>query len=415
MRSKNHQQKRYNTLRWIVLVITFLIMTTTRNFAQTERGQTERGGSSPRPTMPAPVPLTWQDDYFPEFRIRIKEADLEPLLNKPEIKGSETKYPMTLTYQGKVYEGTIRQRVPSSSSAANKKQFRLDFPKRIAFPDGYIADRFETDHGNGFTLNEWLAWKMLNVAAQKRPNLKILRKKANVVAIYLNDKLYHVQTLVEDVNKDLLEPQLGTRKLNTYKYGCLGRTGLSPIDNYCATFSPLQLQGMMDIPSFMYATAAVQTVGGYDNYPRFPNNFYLVEETETGRIWFMPDDMDTTICPYDTVYSDPFQIAYSVGDSQRHFTEMLKDRACIEMYYSYVQELCSLWEPEPLNAAIAKKYAQVRSTLFASGGLPYDEAYYDYLYNESLPLWIDMRYQYLTKMMQDTSVGEMAKKVASQP
>lgn len=411
---RNNQQQRYFALQWFVIVIHFMIMTTTRDFAQTGRGQTERDGNTPRPTTPANLPLTWQDGYFPELRIRIKETDLEALLTKPEIKGSETKYPMTLSYQGKDYEGTIRQRVPSSSSAANKKQFRLDFAKKLTFPDGYVADRFETDHGNGFTLNEWLAWKMLNEAAQKRPTLKILRKKANVVAIYLNDKLYHVQTLIEDVNKDLLEPQLGTRKINTYKYGCLGRTGPSTIDNYCATFSPTQLQNMMDIPSFLYATAAVQTVGGYDNYPRFPNNFYLVEETETGRIWFMPDDMDTTICPYDTVYSDPFQIAYSVDDSQRHFTEMLKDPGCLELYYSYVQELCSLWQPEPLKSALAKKYAQVRSTLFASGELPYDQAYYDYLYNESLPLWIDMRYEYLTKMMRETPITEMAKKVASQ-
>jgi hypothetical protein len=216
------------------------------------------------------------------------------------------------------------------------------------------------------------------------------------------------------VNKDLLEPQLGTRKLNTFKYGCLGLTGPSTIDNFCATFAPAELQKFMDIPSFLYATAAVQVIGGYDNYPRFPNNFYLVQETETGRIWFMPDDMDTTICPYDTVYSDPFQIAYSRGDSQRHFTELLKERGSLELYYSYVQELRSLWQPEPLKSALAQKYAQVRSTLFASGDLPYDEAYYDYLYNESLPVWIDMRAAYLTQMMQENSVTKIAEKVANQ-
>ena len=128
----------------------------------------------------------------------------------------------------------------------------------------------------------------------------------------------------------------------------------------------------------------------------------------------MPDDMDTTIAPYDTVYSDPFQIAYSVGNSQRHFTEMLKDRACLELYYSYVKDLCSLWQPDQLKPAIAKKYAQMRDTLFASGGLPYSEVYYDYLYTQSLPLWIDIRYQYLTGMMEQTTVEAMAKKVANQ-
>lgn len=376
--------------------------------------QTQRRNSVARQAVQNDVPLTWQDEYFPEFRIRISEADLELLLTKEEIKGSEAKYPMILTYQGKDYTGTIRQRVPSSSEAADKRQFRLDFPERITFPDGYVTDRFETDHGNGFTINEWLAWRMLNQAAEKHPNLKILRKKANVVAIYLNDKLYHVQTLLEDINKDLLEPQLGTRKINTFKYGCIGLTGPSTIDNFCTTFSPAELMKSLDIPSFLYATAAVQVIGGYDNYPRFPNNYYLVQETETGRIWFMADDMDTTICPYDDVFSNPFEIAYGYGDSQRHFTEMMHDFLCLEMYASYVKDLCSLWEPEHLKPAIAKKYAQVRATLFACEGLPYTKEYYDYLYNESLPLWVEMRHHYLTDIMAETDAKTLAKKLARQ-
>ncbi|MFN7931347.1 MAG: CotH kinase family protein [Blastocatellia bacterium] len=376
------------------------------------QAQTARETNSTHPLELAPPPLTWQDDYFPEFRIAISEANLNLLLTKPEIKGSETKYPMTLTYQGKNYTGTIRRRVPSSSAAADKKQFRLDFAEKITFPDGYVADRFETDHGNGFVLNEWLAWKMLTQAAQQRPELKILRKKANVVAIYFNDKLYHVQSLVEDVNKDLLEPQLGTRKVGTFKYGCLGLTGPSTIDRFCATFAPTQVQTMMDIPSFLYAMAAVQVIGGYDNYPRFPNNFYLVQETETGRVWFMCDDMDTTIAPYDNVFSNPFEVAYTRGDSQRHFMDMLGDKECLPLYYGYVKELTALWEPEQLKPAIAKKYAQVRDKLLACEGLPYDKAYYDYLYKESLPLWAEMRYRYLTTMMKENSVAAIAEQIA---
>ncbi|MFN7931345.1 MAG: hypothetical protein U0Y68_26130 [Blastocatellia bacterium] len=31
-------------------------------------------------------------------------------------------------------------------------------------PDGYIADRFETDRGNCYTLHEWIAWKLLDQA-----------------------------------------------------------------------------------------------------------------------------------------------------------------------------------------------------------------------------------------------------------
>ena len=71
-----------------------------------------------------------------------------------------------------------------------------------------------------------------------------------------------------------------------------------------------------------------------------------------------------------------------------------------------------LWQPEPLHAAIARKYAQVRNTLFACEGLPYDKAYYDYLYKESLPLWAEMRYRYLTTMMKENSVAAIAEQIA---
>lgn len=362
------------------------------------------------PPIATEVPLTWQDDYFPEFRLRISHTDLTSLLTKDEVKGSETKYPMTLNYQGRDFAGTIRRRVPGSSSAGDKKQFRLDFAKKVTFPDGYVADRFETDHGNGYTLHEWLAWRMLNQAAERRPDLKILRKKANVVAIYFNDQLYHVQTLLEDVNKDLLEPQLGTRKLATFKYGCEALTGASSLDHFCGTFSPAKLQSMMDIPSFLYATAAIQVLGSFDNYPRLPNNYYFVQETETERVWFMADDLDMTFCPYDPPYSDPFQIDY--GYWQRHFTDLLQDKVCLEAYYNNVKDLCSLWQPEPLRVAVDRKYAQVRDTLQACDGLPYGIEYYDYLYQESLPLRAEQRFQFLTTLMEETNVAAIAEKVA---
>lgn len=394
-----------------LIVVSLLVTGLSPAWAQTSGAQTARDPGGPaRPSDQPNVPLTWRDEYFPQFHIRIKDEDLAQLL----VKGNTGKYAMTLTYQGKDYVGTIKLRLGNTSVCADKRQFRLDLPQKTTFPDGYIADRFETDHGNGFTLHEWLAWKMLAQAANKRPTLKILRKKANVVAIYFNDKLYHVQTLVEDVGKDLLEPQLGTRNITTFKHGCMGLTGPSTIDKFCQTFSPAQIQASLDIPSFMYATAAMEVIGSYDNYPRFPYNYYWVQENSTGRMWYLPDDLDSTIFPQDTVYANPFHIAYSVGDSQRHFTEMVKDRGCLELYYSYVNDLSTLWEPNQVKPQLAAKYAQVRATLLASGGLPYDQAYYDYLYNLSLPLWVELRYAYLTRMMKTTSIAEVSKEVANQ-
>ncbi len=347
------------------------------------------------------LPTTWREDYFPQFHITIKPDDLAAVLEP----GSIAKVPMTLDYQGQKYVGTIRQRLGNSSLCGDKRQFRLDFSSKVKFPDNYIADRFETDRGNCYTLHEWVAWKLMDQAAQKRPELKVLSKKSNVVAIYFNGELYHVQTLLEDVNKDLLEPQLGTRKINIYENGCYGRTNPAELNGFCTTFAPAQMRESLQIPSFLYSTAVVQLLGGNDNYPSYPFNYNFVEEAETKRIWFMADDMDTTIDSYGDGRADPFKPIYTEGDSQRHFTELVNDPEYGPQYRVYLRELLPLLQPNQLKPLIAAKYAQVRETLLASPGLPLGTDWYDYVYLSEIPTWIDARYAFLNVILDQDGDG----------
>lgn len=341
------------------------------------------------------VPLTWSDNYFPQFHININPDDLAKVL----AEGSTEKVPITLDYQGKTYTGTIRQRLGGSSSCGDKRQFRLDFPNKQTFPDGYRSDRFETDRGNCYTLHEWAAWKVVDQAAQLHPDLKVLRKKYNVVAIYFNNELYHVQTLLEDVNKDLLEPQLGTRKINIYENGCAGLTDSTQLSGFCSIFAPTQMKDYLQIPSYLYSTAVIQMLGGGDNYPNFPYNYNFVEETDTKRIWFMPDDLDSTIAQAN-VDSDPFGTVYTEGDSQRHFAVLMNDPEYRAMYRAYLRELLVLLQPEQLKPMVTDKYAQVRETLLASPSLPLGTDWYDYVYLYELPRWIDARSAFLNTLLE---------------
>jgi hypothetical protein len=342
------------------------------------------------------LPTTWRDDYFPQFHITINPDDLAAVL----AAGSTARVPITFVYQGQTYTGTLRQRLGNSSLCGEKRQFRLDFPSKITFPDGYVADRFETDRGNCYTLHEWAAWKIMDQAAQQRPELKVLRKKSNVVAIYFNGALYHVQTLLEDVNRDLLEPQLGTRRITIYENGCYGRTDLSEMEGFCAIFAPAQMREYLQIPSFLYSTAAVQMLGGTDNYPSYPFNYNFVQETDTKRIWFMPDDLDNTIDSPGNAATNPFQTIYTEGDSQRHFTELLNDPGYNALYRSYLRELLPLLKPEQLKPFVAAKYAQVRETLLAAPDLPLGQDWYEFVYLHEVPAWIDARYAFLTTLLE---------------
>jgi CotH kinase protein/IPT/TIG domain len=347
------------------------------------------------------LPTTWRDDYFPQFHITITPEDLAAVLEP----GSTAKVAITFIYQGETYAGTIRQRLGNSSLCGDKRQFRLDFASKIKFPDGYVADRFETDRGNCYTLHEWVAWKMMDQAAQKRPDLKVLRKKSNVVAIYFNGELYHVQTLLEDVNKDLLEPQLGTRKITIYENGCYGLSGTEEMGGFCSIYAPAQIQEFLQIPSFLYTAAVVQMLGGNDNYPSYPFNHNFVQETETKRIWFMPDDMDSTIDSYGNGQGDPFQTIYTEDDSQRHFTELVNDPEAGLQYRGYLRELLPLLQPDQLKPLIAAKYAQVRETLLASPELPLGTDWYDYVYLYELPIWVDARYAFLNSILEQNGGG----------
>ncbi len=341
------------------------------------------------------VPLTWSDSYFPQFHITINPDDLARVL----APGSTAKVPITLNYQGKIYPGTIRQRLGNSSLCGDKRQFRLDFPSKQTFPDGYRADRFETDRGNCYTLHEWIAWKIVDQAAQRHPDLKVLRKKYNVAAIYFNGELYHVQTLLEDVNKDLLEPQLGTRQITVYENGCYGRTDPRELNGFCTIFSPAQMKESLQIPSYLYSTAVIQMLGANDNYPSYPFNYNFVHETATNRIWFMPDDLDSTI-DSSVLRANPFHAISIEGDSQRHFTELMNDSEYRAMYGSYLRELVALLQPEQLKPLVAAKYAQVRETLLASPALPLGTDWYDYVYLTEIPFWIEARYAFLNQLLE---------------
>ena len=371
---------RHKCLKFKILSPIFFIIFSVVIYAQPER------------------PLTWQDGYFPQFDITIAPDELEKLL----MEGETAKFPITLNYQGKAYNATIRQRGFGGSSCGDKRQFRIDFNSKHTLPDGYKTDRFETDRGSCYTMHEWLAWRLLDKAAAWHPELKLIRKKSNILAIYFNGELYHVQTLLEDVSKDVLEPQLGTRNYTAFKSGCYGR--LEPqqnIDAFCANLSPSSLQSAMDIKSFLYSTAAIQVLGSQDNYPSYPYNYYFFQTTSDGKFWFMPDDLDQTLASDAGSYWNPYQVSQPNYELTGQYLALLNDPGSRQIYINYVQELTAMLNPQEVNPMIEAKYLQIRDTLLASPNLPISPEFYDYIYQESVQTLMVERFKYLTSLLPD--------------
>ena len=350
----------------------------------------------------AQKPLTWQRDYFPEFRIEMDEADLNRIMTTTldKFNPDETKYPITLHYQGEALTGTIRLRGGNASRCGDKRQFRLDFPKKVTFPDGYKTDRFETDHGICNTLNEWLGWQMIDEAAARHPEIKVLSKHSNVVALYFNGKLYHVQSLLEDVSKDVLERNLGTRNIAQYKAGCYGLDlgAASDIKNLCLTNDVATLEAAIDVPSFLFVNALVQVLGSADMYPAYPWNSYLIYNKDTGRTHFLAHDLDMAIDYVSGAQHDPFALVYKEGWGQHHYEALLADPKWGAKYRQYVQELTTLVDPQFFVPLAAAKYEQVREKLLASPDLPFGADYYDTQFRRQMPEWSAARFAYLRSL-----------------
>ncbi len=357
--------------------------------------------------QPTEKPLTWRRDYFPEFRIEIAEADLHHLLTVPLDKFNPdlTKHPIKLHYQGQTIEGTIRLRGGNASRCGDKRQFRFDFPKRVTFPDGYRTDRFETDHGICNTLNEWLAWQLIDEAAARHPEINVLSKHSNAVALYFNDQLYHVQSLLEDVSKDVLERSLKTRNVVQFKAGCYALDYSTPteITDLCRTSEVTKLEQMIDVPSYLYVNALVQVLGSADMFPAYPWNSYLIYNQDTGRTHFLAHDFDMSIDFLGGAEHDPLAFIYKEGGGQHHLEALLNHAGWRATYRQYVQELTALVDPNFFVPLAAAKYEQVREKLLASPDLPFGANYYDAQYRTHMPRWSAARFAYLQGLTEDVA------------
>jgi hypothetical protein len=350
----------------------------------------------------ADKPLTWQRDYFPEFRIEIAEDNLHKLLHNPSTKDNPdlTKYPITLHYQNVAIKGTIRLRGGNASRCGDKRQFRLDFEKKTTLPDGYRTDRFETDHGICNTLNEWAAWQLLDEAAARHPEINVLRKHSNVVAIYFNDRLYHVQSLLEDVSKDVLERHLGTRNVIQFKHGCYGlpKGEQAEITDLCRTSDPAAIASLMDAESFVYVNALAQVMGSADMFPAYPWNWYLIYNQDTGRTHFLAHDFDMAIDYVSGAQHDPYAVVLNENFAQWQLEGLLADAAWQTKYRQYVSELTMLIDPQFYVPLLLARYEQIRDTLLASPDLPFGAWYYDAQYRQHLPQWSADRFAYLQSL-----------------
>lgn len=339
------------------------------------------------------IPMTFRDETLPEFRVDLSPADLAALL----ADGSTARVSMTLRYLGGSYRGTIRQRLGNNSRCGALRQFRFDFPTAITFPDGYRSDRFETDRGRCYVLHEWLSVGVMRRVAAMHPELRLPFKYTNVVAIYFNDALYHVETLTEDVSRDLGQRFEGTRNVTFYENGCYLAPATGFIGDFCRTFDRARLSTMLDIPAYLQWAATVKALAPGDNYPDHPYNWVLMRNDDTGVARPLGDDWDEVPALEPDATADPFTPTHPTDDLQRHFTSLLAEADLRARYVAALRDARAAMDPSVTLPLLAMKYAQVRELLGRVPGIPLTLEQYDNLYDVGgeVPRFLRERHDFL--------------------
>jgi hypothetical protein len=302
---------------------------------------------------------------------------------------------MTLRYMGESHAGTIRQRLGNNSTCGDRRQFRLDFPSHVTFPDGYRTDRFETDRGSCYVLHEWLSQRVLRRAATAHPELPLAFKYTNVVAIYFNDALYHVETLTEDANNDLMQRYEGTRNLTFTSGGCYTPPATGPVHTFCTTFDRPTLATMLDIPTYLMFAAVTKALVPGDNYPDTGYNWILVRNDDTGIFRPLADDWDEVPSLEPMPMADPFTVAHPDMDFQRHFTALLAETDLRARYRTDLGEARNAMDPTVMLPLLEMKYAQIRPTLVRVMGVPFTMDRFDFIYRTEVPGFFRDRYAFL--------------------
>ena len=281
-----------------------------------------------QPQQPKPS-LLFDDTVLPIIEITIDPLDLNFILD-PANEASDEEFSADFKYTSSSFSADeenigFRLRGNTSRSAA-KKSFKISFN---AFEKGRDLDGFEKlnlngEHNDPTMVRAKLGWSLMN-------SLEIPSSRANHVELYINDKYYGLYTNVEHIDEEFVEEYFGNKEGNLFKClypADLNYKGSNPElykevifgrrayelktneeeDDYSglANFIRIlnqttdaqfaeQIESIFDVETYIKALAVEVLVAHWDNYSFNQNNFYLYENLEDGKFYYLPYDLDNTL------------------------------------------------------------------------------------------------------------------------
>jgi spore coat protein CotH len=363
------------------------------------------------------------DDQLHELRL-IMSADSFYHMQQSDQLWTNHRYLVAVVYDGDTLDQCDIRLKGNTSRGSKRKSFRIDFDKRV---DGQTFQGLETIYVHGNHNDPSMMREYLSAYVMKKMGVPSVR--VNHVRLYLNDTYLGVRGLVEYIDKDFLKTRFGSSKGNNYK--CTWPADLSwlgsdqteykklinpspeneraydlktneTLDDYSdlveladwvnnkskqANFTT-EFPKIFDVDGYLKALAAEVLIGHWDNYFYNKNNYFIYHHPTTGKMVYMPYDMDNTFgvqWGVDDINKRDIHQWGNTSKSKAPLTYALlahdEFRLIYERYiYNAIQDFFNLDHMAPLIDSLMKRLdASIKDDLHFSGKVDTD---YGFNYND---------------------------------
>jgi len=269
------------------------------------------------------------DDKLHELRL-VMSADSFYHMQQSDQLWTNHRYLVSVVYDGDTIDQCDIRLKGNTSRGSKRKSFRIDFDKRV---DGQTLQGLETIYIHGSHNDPSMMREYLSAYVMKKMGVPSVR--VNHVKLYLNDTYLGVRGLVEYIDKDFLKTRFGSSKGNNYK--CTWPADLSWLGSDQGEYKKLinpspeneraydlktnetlddysdlveladwvnnkskqsdfttEFPKVFDVDGYLKALAAEVLIGHWDNYFYNKNNYFIYHHPTTGKMLYMPYDMDNT-------------------------------------------------------------------------------------------------------------------------
>lgn len=263
----------------------------------------------------------YRQDIVPRIDITINEDTLQWLYNNVDSR-QEFKAHFRYTANGvsdSIEQVGFRLRGQTSRNS-EKKSFKISF--NTYTPGGKFHGiekmNLNGEHNDPSVIRSRIVWELFK-------DMQVPAPRCNHVNVYINGRFYGLYINVEHIDEEFVDSRFGNNMGNLYK--CLFPADLvyngpnkedyssnryllqtnqeednytdiinlmQVIDNSASDQLPANLEPIFNVNSFLRFLAVEEFTGHWDSYSFFKNNYYLFNNLYTGKIEFIPYDVDNT-------------------------------------------------------------------------------------------------------------------------